>query len=229
MHQSAQKPTTWTSYHRHTLDVFFLTFCFFLCRWTQPSLANTVLSTDCDGKWSENAYIFPSGSASIGAQGGATGRATRTLGRLSSLGVLASLGQYTAAVKYTDQFLPQHNQYQVPYWLSQPVPSTTYMYAYLCSPNKYQVAFFIRVSIRLSANSSRNNTLHLLVATYGINSSFIVLMHSLICLSSCPFAFAAAICSYCQQLRLLWYVFLCHLHPTPSRNSFVFFRLVFFS
>ena len=203
MHQPAQKPTTWTSYHRHTLDVFFLTFCFFLCRWTQPSLANTVLSTDCDGKWSENAYIFPSGSASIGAQGGATGRATRTLGRLSSLGVLASLGQYTAAVKYTDQFLPQHNQ--------------------------YQVAFFIRVSIRLSANSSRNNTLHLLVATYGINSSFIVLMHSLICLSSCPFAFAAAICSYCQQLRLLWYVFLCHLHPTPSRNSFVFFRLVFFS
>ena len=49
--------------------------------------------------------------------------------------------------------------------------------------------------------------------------------------SSCPFVCAAATC-YSQQVRVLYStcsICLCHLYPTPSRNSVVFFSLVVFS
>ena len=47
--------------------------------------------------------------ASGGASSGLPSRAGR--GLLAELAPLASLGQYTAAVQYTDSFLPQHNRY----------------------------------------------------------------------------------------------------------------------
>ena len=51
-----------------------------------------------------------------------------------------------------------------------------------------------------------------------------------VCLSpSCPFVCAAAIC-YSQQVRIYstCSFCLCHLYPTPSRNSFVFYSFSFF-
>ena len=65
--------------------------------------------------------------ASGGASSGAPSRAGGGLFAEPRSALLASLGQYTAAVQYTDWFLPQYNRY----WLSQPMPSP--MICMICS------------------------------------------------------------------------------------------------
>ena len=83
-------------------------FLVFLCRWPPPPPANTGLSTDCDGKWRENALRSA---------------------------LLASLGRYTAAVQYTDWFWIQYNRYWLNQPVPSPTfqPITQINLKYLCS------------------------------------------------------------------------------------------------